>query len=73
MKIYLAGRMRGLPKFGFPAFHAAAAKLRAEGHEVFSPAERDIRIHGNAFSESSLDGDNAVAERDLMGSIFARL
>jgi hypothetical protein len=39
MKIYIAGKMTGLPDFGFPAFHEAAAKLRAEGHEVVNPAE----------------------------------
>ncbi len=39
MKIYLAGPMRGLPDFNFPEFHKYAALLRAEGHEVFNPAE----------------------------------
>lgn len=39
MKVYLAGKMRGIPELNFPAFHAAAAKLRAEGHHVFNPAE----------------------------------
>lgn len=33
--------MRFRPAFNFPAFDAGAALLRAEGHEVFSPAEHD--------------------------------
>lgn len=37
--IYLAGPMSGLPDLNYPAFHAAAAKLRADGHTVLNPAE----------------------------------
>jgi hypothetical protein len=31
--------MSGLPELNFPAFHAAAATLRAKGLEVVNPAE----------------------------------
>lgn len=61
MKIYVAGPMRSIPFFNFPAFHAAAAKLRSQGHEVFSPAERDIAHHGVDISEGNATGDEALA------------
>lgn len=61
MRIYLAGPMRGFPQFNYPAFHEAAAKLRAEGHEVFSPAERDIERHGTDIGAGNADGDEAKA------------
>ena len=62
MKVYLAGPMRGYPEFNFPAFHAAAAKLRDEGHEVFSPAERDIERHeGVDISKGNMTGDEKIA------------
>lgn len=38
--------MRGYPEFNFPTFHAVAWALRQNGHEVFSPAEKDIERHG---------------------------
>ena len=41
MKVYISGPMRGYPQFNFPAFDEAAAQLRAQGYEVFSPAEHD--------------------------------
>jgi Domain of unknown function (DUF4406) len=44
VKVYLAGPMKGIPEFGFPAFREAAEWLRGEHYieEVFSPAEYDL-------------------------------
>jgi hypothetical protein len=64
VKIYLAGPMRGYPEFNFPAFHAAAAKLRAEGHFVFSPAEKDNERHGTDISKGNLAGCEATAAKE---------
>lgn len=61
MKVYLAGPMRGIPEFNFPAFHAAAARLRAQGHTVFNPAERDIEHHGVDISKGNATGDETIA------------
>lgn len=36
---YVAGPMTGYPDLNFPAFHRAAADLRALGHHVENPAE----------------------------------
>lgn len=38
-RVYLSGPMTGLPELNFPAFHAAAAQLRAQGIDVVNPAE----------------------------------
>lgn len=61
MRIYVAGPMRGIPEFNFPAFHAAAAKLRADGHEVFNPAEKDNERHGTDISKGNAAGCEHVA------------
>jgi hypothetical protein len=39
--IYISGPMSGKPDLNFPAFHEAAARLRASGHAVINPAEMD--------------------------------
>lgn len=38
-RIYISGPMTGLPNLNYPAFNAAADRLRGEGFEVENPAE----------------------------------
>lgn len=58
-RIYVAGPMTGLPHLNFPAFHAAAAELRAAGHHVENPAE--------------INADPNAAWSDCMRADIARL
>lgn len=39
LRCYISGPMTGRPDLNFPAFHAAAAKLRAAGIDAVNPAE----------------------------------
>lgn len=41
-RIYISGPMTGLPDNNYPAFHAAAKKLRAMGYDVVNPAENGL-------------------------------
>lgn len=52
LNVYLAGPMRGKPKFNFPAFAKAAKELREDGYTVFNPAERDVRKYGKKIMEN---------------------
>lgn len=38
-RVYVCGPMSGLPELNYPAFHAKAAELRAQGYHVENPAE----------------------------------
>lgn len=65
MNIYLAGRMRGLKDLNFPTFMAAAQKLRAEGHTVFNPAERDLKKYGKRVLRKAQRGSHYAIAKDL--------
>lgn len=41
-KTYIAGPMTGIDEYNRPAFNAAAAALRAQGRDVFNPAENGL-------------------------------
>lgn len=41
MKVYIAGKMRGLPLYGFPLFDSARDMLIKRGFDVVSPADLD--------------------------------
>ena len=68
---YIAGPMRGYPEFNFPAFYRAADYLRARGHFVFNPAERDAK---EGFDPTGFRGDTAELEAvkfDLRAALLA--
>jgi hypothetical protein len=72
VKVYVAGPMRRLPEFNFPAFHYAAKALRERGHEVFNPAEAD---ENNGFDPSGMTGQEDLSHLgfDLRSALGADL
>ena len=63
-KVYVAGPMRGIPEFNFPAFNAATEALRKLGCTVFNPAERDNEAHGTDISKGNARGCEEQATKD---------
>ncbi len=57
--VYVAGKMRGVEEFNFPAFDVATEILRDAGYFVFSPAERD-RAAG--FDPSGMTGNEDLSK-----------
>lgn len=60
--IYLAGPMRGIPNFNFPAFDYAAAKLRKRGYKVFNPADRDRAKYGDAIANNAAGSEEHASK-----------
>ena len=57
-RIYISGPMTNYPQLNFPAFHAVADELRADGHDVVNPAE--INPHPGADWTTCLRADIAA-------------
>lgn len=53
-RIYISGPMTGLPDFNYPAFNAEAARLRALGYEVESPAENPQQPDWEGYMRQAL-------------------
>lgn len=61
--VYVAGPMRGIPYFNFPAFDETAQYLGDLGYIVCNPAARDREMHGanvNNSATGDLDDPNVV-------------
>lgn len=70
MKIYIAGPMRGIDLYNFPAFDACAERLRTMGHEPVNPADLD-RESGVTEWTDPLPEDfmRGAMKRDLLAII----
>lgn len=63
LHVYLAGPMTGIAEFNFPAFDAAAVKLRDLGYVVFNPADNDRDKYG--FDPTGMTSFEEVAAHGL--------
>jgi hypothetical protein len=70
VRLYVAGPMTGIPQFNFPAFDAVALLLRAQGHDVVSPAELDSPPD-RALALASSDG-HALSVTKSWGDFLSR-
>ena len=68
--IYVAGPMRGYPRFNVDAFDAAARKLQNAGWRVFNPAQMD-RENGVDHDNPTItdEGKRECIRRDLLAII----
>jgi len=67
--VYIAGPMRGIAEFNFPAFEDAATRWRREGFAVISPAEHD-QDGGFHFAQATGNEDLAALGFDLTAALM---
>ncbi len=69
-RIYLCGKMRGVPCFNFPAFDAIRDRLIAVGWDVISPADLDRAVGFDAMMlPADYDWKNVPASFDKRACI----
>src|SRR5271166_5624299 len=78
MRAYLAGPMRGLPLYNFPAFDEAADRGRAMGLNIVKPADLDRRLGFDEYKdEPTPAGQRLMIVQDVVeaskGDTIARL
>lgn len=66
--IYVAGPMTGLPQHNFPAFDAAAKRLRRKGWKVISPADIDRKM---GVTEATSDAQAKKMLRKMLKNDFS--
>jgi hypothetical protein len=64
---YIAGPMRGFPRYNFDAFDAASLDLRGRGFNVISPADMDRQIGFDPDSKEPLTKEflDGAMQRDI--------
>lgn len=68
MSYYLAGPMRGYPKYNFPRFAAAARFLRNRGLSIVSPHELDLETGFDPEHDTAEAGPTLIGmlKRDML-------
>jgi hypothetical protein len=64
--IYIAGAMRGLPRFNFDAFNSADKDLTTQGWKTFSPAKID---EGEGFDPDTDSPDESFLKRVMQRNL----
>lgn len=67
-KCYLAGKMTGLPYFGFPEFFKYEEQLKEQGWEVFNPARHDVERYGEFYKDCP-NGTHEEMEKAIWPSV----
>jgi len=65
MRVYVSGPMRGIPHWNFEAFDEASAWLRSNGHEVISPAERDIEVDPSCVEAAEYQTGEQISDQSF--------